>query len=204
MKQCCYCKTVKSLDEFNKDKSSKDGHYSACRKCVKERKRIYYSKNKDSILKKCKENYFSDVELSRKRKREYTAKHRDSECLRAKFWYSKNKDKKSEYDKKYAKRNIDKRRLASKKFRNNHPGRKRADTAYRRAWRIKATPQWSDLKAIRMFYEKCPNGYHVDHIIPLQGKNVSGLHVLNNLQYLIARENLSKSNHYSIEHNGIK
>ena len=55
---------------------------------------------------------------------------------------------------------------------------------------------WSNLEEISKFYSKCPEGYHVDHIIPLQGGFVSGLHVLANLQYLTALENIQKSNKF--------
>lgn len=55
-----------------------------------------------------------------------------------------------------------------------------------------ATPRWVDRKEITEFYRGCPKGYHVDHVIPVNGEDVSGLHVLWNLQYLPAKENLSK------------
>ena len=66
----------------------------------------------------------------------------------------------------------------------------------RRASKLQRTVGWSDYKAIKEFYKNCPIGYSVDHIVPLQGINVSGLHVLNNLQYLTQSENSSKGNKY--------
>lgn len=61
-----------------------------------------------------------------------------------------------------------------------------------------ATPNWANKPAIRKFYVDCPEGHHVDHIIPLHGKLVSGLHVLENLQYLPATENLRKGAYFAI------
>ncbi len=68
--------------------------------------------------------------------------------------------------------------------------------AARKARVKQATPPWADLDAIQKFYENRPEGYHVDHIIPLLGKNISGLHVLENLRYLPEEENLKKSNKF--------
>lgn len=66
--------------------------------------------------------------------------------------------------------------------------------------RIKShIPLWAEKNKIVEFYRNRPEGHHVDHIIPLNGKTVSGLHVLANLQYLSAAENLSKSNKFVAE-----
>ncbi len=71
--------------------------------------------------------------------------------------------------------------------------------ANRRAARIQRTPKWADLVAIKLFYKSCPDGMTVDHIIPLQGKIVSGLHVANNLQYLTNGDNSKKHNRFDPE-----
>lgn len=66
----------------------------------------------------------------------------------------------------------------------------------RRAAIVVATPAWVSEEELKNFYINCPPGYEVDHIIPLKGERVCGLHVLNNLQYLTAEENRVKGNKY--------
>jgi hypothetical protein len=55
-------------------------------------------------------------------------------------------------------------------------------------------PKWANLSKIAEIYKNCPIDQVVDHIIPLNGLNVSGLHVEWNLQYLSPEDNLRKSN----------
>lgn len=73
-----------------------------------------------------------------------------------------------------------------------------AQKARRNAVKLNATVSWEQ-DGINEFYKNCPEGYHVDHIIPLQGKYVCGLHVLGNLQYLSALENQQKRNYHESE-----
>lgn len=81
-------------------------------------------------------------------------------------------------------------------WQKDNRGKANSHSAKRRSKKLQATPPWSDLAAVQEFYTNCPPGMHVDHIIPLQGRKVSGLHLLDNLQYLTAFENLSKSNSF--------
>ena len=76
----------------------------------------------------------------------------------------------------------------------------RAKVAKYKAAKLQRIPVWmtkDELKMMRFFYIKCPEGFDVDHIVPLQGENVSGLHVLSNLQYLTKEENGRKANKFS-------
>lgn len=73
-----------------------------------------------------------------------------------------------------------------------------ARNSLRRAKKLNATPDWVDKEKLKIIYKECPVGYHVDHIIPLQGQLVSGLHIPENLQYLPASENIVKSNKFEV------
>lgn len=68
-----------------------------------------------------------------------------------------------------------------------------------RARKRGATPSWAELEAIKDLYLNCPKGFQVDHVIPLAGSAVCGLHVLSNLQYLTKEDNLIKKNSFKID-----
>ena len=103
-------------------------------------------------------------------------------------------DKKSASE--WAKRNPKKNRASFHRWYAKNPKKNLARAKRYKLSKKHRTPSWSETDAITLFYAKCPPGYHVDHIVPLQGVTVSGLHVLGNLQYLTAKENMSKGNTY--------
>lgn len=97
-------------------------------------------------------------------------------------------------------------RLACKKY--NATSKRKAKQAFyeanRRAKKIMATPAWLSkyqLEGIRVNYEVAKSlttstgvEFEVDHIIPLKGKHVCGLHVPWNLQVMVKEANNKKSN----------
>jgi hypothetical protein len=73
------------------------------------------------------------------------------------------------------------------------------------AARDKRTPPWADLKEIERVYAEAKElseftgmPWHVDHVVPLRGRKVSGLHVCNNLQLLPGIDNIRKNNLFEV------
>lgn len=87
-------------------------------------------------------------------------------------------------------------KLRQRKFYAENTDLCKAISSKARAARMQRVPSWFEEQEIKNFYAACPEGYEVDHIYPLQGKKVSGLHVLGNLQYLPMSENRSKHNRF--------
>lgn len=111
--------------------------------------------------------------------RKYRASNLEKVRVSRRDYYARNRERLRKYQSAYIKAN---------------PGFNRAASARHRALIFQRTVKWADLSAIKEFYKNCPPGMVVDHVIPLRGENVCGLHVLNNLQYLAAAENGKKSN----------
>lgn len=105
-----------------------------------------------------------------------------------KVWKTANRERKRALDKAYHERN---------KANPEYLARRRHNEANRRARRLQATPGWltpEHKEQIKQLYINCPPDHHVDHVIPLKGNSVSGLHVPWNLQWLPGIVNRVKSN----------
>ena len=104
----------------------------------------------------------------------------------------------------YYESNSNKVKKRVRSYKNSNKHMVNADRAKRRAAKLEATPDWltdEQLNEIKNIYWLAQDlkkitgeDYHVDHIIPLQGEEVRGLHVPWNLQILPADINLSKGN----------
>lgn len=112
----------------------------------------------------------------------------------------------SEYNKRYHAKNAEKIRERKRPYQLQHYYSNKeqyyARNAKRRATLLNATPGWltkEDFLTIKDFFEEAKYfNYDVDHIIPLKGKLVCGLHVPSNLQIISHTENVKKNNKYEV------
>lgn len=124
-------------------------------------------------------------------------------------WFAKNKDRHGELTRSWYERNKEQHLQNSKEWYEVNKHRKLETTTAREKRCILATPTWADRELIKELYllaqkltEQTGIPHEVDHVIPLQGKNVSGLHVETNLQVITAEENRRKSNKFQTIHTG--
>lgn len=148
-----------------------------------------------------------NVELcNRCRDRELAAKalilnpRRNTEAGRR--WRAKNPARAKELPRLWALKNPDRRKKIAMDYFRRH----RDAYAARRKRRGLAIPKWADMLAIRAFYREAQRltretgvVHEVDHIIPVCGRLVTGLHVPENLQILTLPENRSKHARFSVD-----
>ena len=166
-KVCSRCKVFKPFSDYAKRSNTKIGVQPKCKTCLSE---LYYE-NREKIRARQKEYYKNNKEKLDAINIKWAAANRDKVNKNIKKWKEKNKELVYFYG------------------------------ATRRARKKNATPAWADMDRIKYTYAHCHwlnktfgHNMHVDHIVPLNGKNVCGLHVHTNLQIIPAEENLRKHN----------
>lgn len=194
MKRCNKCNTEKEPTEFHKHSSSADGKGYMCKICHNASHREWRKANPGKARESGKRRYLlnpdKQKELSRKHYRLNSTLHNEQRKNRVK----QNPEK---YKRIHGKANA--------KWKKENPGKWNAIAAKYRASKYKATPKWltdshwEEIEELYMLAQELAwlnNGevFAVDHIVPLQGKNVSGLHVPWNLQLLPKVLNSSKGN----------
>lgn len=166
LKKCSDCKTKLPLSNFGIDNSRHDKLNSKCFECREIRRKIYYENNKEAICKKARENYDPEYSAEKWKRFYISGKDRTRNVLRKA--YSANR----------AMRYYTRKSLAMPKWLSKEQIQE-IENMY---WLAR------DLKLVS------GQTYHVDHVAPLHGKDVCGLHVPWNLQVLPADLNIKKSN----------
>jgi hypothetical protein len=171
MKICSRCGVNLELTCFSKRAVSNDGLSAACKVCI-----AHYKKNSQATKDYQKNRYWENIEVERARKTE---------------WSLSNKEHVNKYKSEYRKK---------------EPDRHRYWDSLKHAKRKQRVPPWltsQQLEEINNFYWLAKDLqlvtgeiYQVDHIVPLLGKNICGLHVPWNLQILPSDLNNKKNNKF--------
>ena len=204
----------KGLKKYFTGKPCVKGHIAerytagACVECVSVRKKEQYLENRETKLAYVKVQGVI-----------YRAENKEKVALKNKLWKQKNPEKVLANAKKLREGNPEKFNAAVRKSYYKHWDTSRARcakwakenkgivnnyTMKRKADKLQRTPAWltgidferiqNEYKLAALLTKITSIPYHVDHIIPLRGKMVSGLHVPSNLRAIPAKDNISKGN----------
>jgi len=176
-KSCRVCEETKPIEEFVKRPDRENAYRNVCKDCHRQYVRDYYHNNKESRSAYNKSWRENNQDKVKSKSKTYYQDNKDSILSYARDWRYGNKDKMTSYG------------------------------ATRRSSKLQACPSWlsdfqkAEIESIYNLAKDCSivSGqiYHVDHIVPLRGKSVCGLHVPWNLQVLPSDINLSKNNSYN-------
>lgn len=155
---------------------------------------------------------YRDLEKRKAYVKRYNEENKERQRAYFAAYYQANRDKKLAQGKAWKEANPDRAQALVSAWHGNPANRERRN-AYSRSYVVKRnalraqrTPAWlvpDDFWMIDQAYELAVlreqlvgGSWHVDHVIPLNGKKVSGLHVPTNLQVIPAVENIRKGNRF--------
>ena len=169
-KVCNTCGAEKPLDEYHIRKEN-GKHRNECKECTRSNNR-----------RRAKENPQWD---------------RDR--------YQRDKVKRKAAVSAYRRKNPDKATEWSRTSRRRNPAHYNAKSSEYRALKLERTVSWANPDKIKAKYQEAKDleatlgiPFHVDHIVPLRGEKVCGLHVETNLQVIPATLNIRKSNKFKV------
>lgn len=178
-KKCTKCKEVKKRADFSNSAANRDALHCWCKECA----HLYRIKNKKSI---------SDRNIR------YRSENREDVLARDAYYRNKNREAVL---------------VSNALYRGSNKGKINSWTAKRRAQKLQATPKWltkEQLLEILAFYieavrltRETGKPHHVDHILPILGDGITGLHVPWNLQILTASENSKKRNKFDFTYENV-
>lgn len=208
-KHCIKCGSNKPLTDFSPRASSKDGRRGSCRVCDNERK-VAWAKANPQKIKAIRRRYIEKDTAAFKaaalaRAAAYRSRHAERVRQRNFAAYWANPKPKRAAALRSREKNLAAARQRDRDWAKSNPALNRAKAARCRRQRPPCLTK-EDLRSIAFAYQCCvmwssATGvlHHVDHVIPLRGKLVSGLHVPWNLRILPAKENLKKGNRLDSE-----
>ena len=141
------------------------------------------------------------------KRKEYQCKYYQEKAEYLRKYRQENKERIKEYQRKWRQENAEKKKESNRKWYQENLEKVNAKTAKRRAYKLQRTPHWltedehwlmREAYSLAKLRDKVTGfKWHVDHIIPLQGETVSGLHIPENLQVIPGLENHSKKNNWN-------
>lgn len=151
--------------------------------------------------------YQENKEAVKERNRKWREENKEADKERKRKRYQENKEAEKERSSKYRKENAEARKETMRNWQRKNLDKCRALTAKRKASKLQRTPYWltedehwliKEAYTLAKLREKATGiKWHVDHLVPLRGEIVSGLHVPWNFQVIPEAVNISKHNKWN-------
>ena len=203
MNPCNQCEKPFSETEFQKRSGRPGQWHRACKSCLNAARKAKYPEVKERRNQKSKEWQAANPERVKQTRKAHYENNKERVLAQAAVYRIFHKDQEKKSRKAHYERNKEHNLRTASLYRQANKGKVNAWQKQYQTRKRNAIPKWANLEKIMAIYEiaawltkESGEEFHVDHIVPLQGKTVCGLHCEANLTLLPATENLSKSNRY--------